>query len=40
MSRLKELERLGQSVWIDFIRRSLLTGGVQEKSMREDSSMA
>jgi transaldolase/glucose-6-phosphate isomerase len=36
MSRLKELERLGQSVWIDFIRRSLLTGGGLEKLVRQD----
>jgi len=36
MSRLKELERFGQSVWIDFIRRSLLTGGGLERLMRED----
>ncbi len=36
MSRLKELERFGQSVWIDFIRRSLLTGGGLEKLVRED----
>jgi transaldolase/glucose-6-phosphate isomerase len=36
MSRLKELERFGQSVWIDFIRRNLLTGGGLEKLVRED----
>ncbi|HWQ37863.1 MAG TPA: transaldolase [Burkholderiales bacterium] len=36
MSRLKELERFGQSVWIDFIRRELLTGGGLEKLVRED----
>jgi transaldolase len=27
MSRLTELEKLGQSVWFDFIRRSLITSG-------------
>lgn len=27
MNRLKELERFGQSVWLDFVRRELLTGG-------------
>ena len=27
MSKLAELERLGQSVWFDFIRRSLITSG-------------
>jgi transaldolase/glucose-6-phosphate isomerase len=36
MSRLKELESFGQSVWIDFIRRSLLTGGGLEQLVRED----
>ena len=27
MSKLAELEKLGQSVWFDFIRRSLITSG-------------
>ncbi len=27
MSRIKELNKLGQSVWLDFIRRSLITSG-------------
>jgi hypothetical protein len=27
MTRLIELEKLGQSVWFDFIRRSLITSG-------------
>jgi transaldolase/glucose-6-phosphate isomerase len=36
MSKLKELERFGQSVWIDFIRRSLLTGGGLKKLIEED----
>ena len=27
MSKLVELEKLGQSVWFDFIRRSLITSG-------------
>ena len=27
MSKLNELEKLGQSVWFDFIRRSLITSG-------------
>ncbi len=36
MSRLKELERFDQSVWIDFIRRSLLTDGGLQKLMDED----
>lgn len=37
MSKLKELERFDQSVWIDFIRRSLLTDGGLEKLVREDA---
>jgi len=31
MSKLAELEKLGQSVWFDFIRRSLITSGELEK---------
>ena len=27
MSKLAELQKLGQSVWFDFIRRSLITSG-------------
>jgi transaldolase/glucose-6-phosphate isomerase len=27
MNRLKELDRFGQSVWLDFVRRELLTSG-------------
>lgn len=27
MNRLKQLEQFGQSVWLDFVRRELLTGG-------------
>ena len=30
MSRIKELNKLGQSVWLDFIRRSLITSGELE----------
>lgn len=36
MSRLKELERFGQSVWLDFIRRSLLTDGGLRKLVEAD----
>jgi transaldolase len=36
MNRLKKLEEHGQSVWLDFIRRSLLTGGGLERLVRED----
>jgi transaldolase len=31
MSKLLELEQLGQSVWFDFIRRSLITSGDLQK---------
>jgi hypothetical protein len=27
MNRLKELQQYGQSVWLDYIRRSLITSG-------------
>ncbi len=27
MTKLHELARLGQSIWLDFIRRSLITSG-------------
>ena len=30
MSRIKDLNKLGQSVWLDFIRRSLITSGEME----------
>src|SRR5580765_7755042 len=33
---LKRLRGLGQSVWYDYIRRDLLTGGGLEKLIRED----
>lgn len=33
---LHELSRLGQSVWLDFIRRSLLDSGELERLVRED----
>ncbi|HUF19359.1 MAG TPA: transaldolase [Burkholderiales bacterium] len=36
MSRLKQLERFGQSVWLDFIRRSLLTSGGLKRLVEED----
>ena len=31
MSRLLELEKLGQSVWFDYIRRSLIDSGELQK---------
>lgn len=36
MNRLKQLSRFGQSVWVDFIRRSLLTGGGLRRLVEED----
>jgi len=30
VSRIKDLNKLGQSVWLDFIRRSLITSGELE----------
>lgn len=34
---LKQLERLGQSIWLDYIKRDLITSGKLKKLMREDS---
>jgi transaldolase / glucose-6-phosphate isomerase len=36
MSALKQLGDFGQSFWIDFIRRNLVTGGDLQKLIRED----
>lgn len=36
MSRLRQLTQLGQSVWIDFIRRRLLTDGSLRRLIEED----
>jgi transaldolase/glucose-6-phosphate isomerase len=33
---LKELARFGQSVWIDYIRRNLLTSGELKKLVEQD----
>ncbi|HEV2205420.1 MAG TPA: hypothetical protein VGR36_02700, partial [Candidatus Acidoferrales bacterium] len=33
---LKELARYGQSVWLDYIRRSLITTGELARLIRED----
>ncbi len=35
-SPLRELTELGQSVWLDFIRRSLLESGELERLVRHD----
>jgi transaldolase/glucose-6-phosphate isomerase len=36
MTRLKQLETYGQSIWLDYIRRSLLSGGGLDRLIRED----
>jgi transaldolase/glucose-6-phosphate isomerase len=36
MSKLKELQRHGQSVWLDFIKRSLMSSGELDRLIRED----
>ena len=36
MNRLLQLHDAGQSVWLDFLRRSLITGGGLERLVRED----
>ena len=33
---LKDLQRYGQSVWLDYIRRSLITGGELRRLLDED----
>ncbi len=35
-SPLKELQKLGQSIWLDYIRRSLITGGELQHLITED----
>ena len=36
MNPLKQLEEYGQSVWLDYIRRNLLTGGDLKRLVQED----
>ncbi len=36
MNPLKELEKCGQSIWLDYIRRSLMTSGELGRLIRED----
>jgi len=36
MNRLKELNRYGQAVWLDYIRRSLITSGELRRLIEED----
>lgn len=35
-NRLRSLETLGQSLWLDYIERALLTGGEMERLIRDD----
>jgi len=35
-NRLKQLERLGQSIWLDYIRRDLITSGELLRLIEED----
>jgi transaldolase len=35
-NRLRSLEALGQSLWLDYIERELLTGGEMERMIRDD----
>jgi len=39
MNPLKELQRYGQSVWLDYIRRSLLTSGERRRLLADDGLM-
>src|ERR1700729_1393307 len=36
VNHLKELEKFGQSVWLDYIRGDLLTGGELKRMIEED----
>src|SRR5215475_8667123 len=36
MNPLRQLQELGQSVWLDYIRRDLLTGGKLQQLIEED----
>ena len=36
MNSLRELEKLGQSIWLDYIRRDLMTGGELKRLIEED----
>ncbi|HZP16271.1 MAG TPA: transaldolase family protein, partial [Nocardioides sp.] len=37
MNPLHRLHEAGQSIWLDFLRRSLITGGGLERLVREDA---
>src|SRR5438128_8761686 len=36
MNALKSLQTFGQSIWLDYIRRSLITGGELNRLIKED----
>src|SRR3954453_10056315 len=36
MNRVKELEKLGQSIWLDFLSREILAGGEFKRMIAED----
>src|SRR5712671_2011292 len=36
VNSLKQLQALGQSIWLDYIRRDLLTGGELKRLIEED----
>src|SRR5688572_25263175 len=38
MNSLKELKQYGQSIWLDYIRRDLLTSGELKRLVHEDGS--
>jgi len=37
-SPLKELQKVGQSIWLDYIRRSLITSGELKRLVEEGRS--
>jgi transaldolase len=36
MNRLRQIEQLGQSIWLDYIRRDLITSGKLQRMVEED----
>jgi len=37
MNSLQQLHAAGQSIWLDFLRRGLITGGALDRWIREDA---
>lgn len=37
MNPLQRLHEAGQSIWLDFLRRGMVTGGMLERLMAEDA---